>query len=150
MKFTEEDVPPPGFGLETVTEIVPPVATSEERTPTARVVELEYPVGRGDPLKFTTDPGTKPLPVRTMSAPGGKDPIDVVDGLIAVNFGAGFEAGPTGNFTEGDATPGVLVCTAMLLSDSDARLSEPIVAVSCVTGDPTAVVFNAVPLNAIT
>ena len=46
------------------------------------------------------------------------------------DFGVGFEAGPTGNFIEGEATPGVPVWTATLASDADARSSDAIVAVS--------------------
>ena len=140
-KLTAADVPPPGFGLVTVTAIVPPVATSELITPTASTVELEYPVGRGEPLKFTTDPGTNPLPVSTKSEPGGGVPIFVVFGAMEVSLGTGFVAGPTGSLTDGEARPGVLVCTAISASDSVAKSSAGIVAVSA-RGEPPDVVFS--------
>ena len=51
-----------------------------------------------------------------------------------------------GNFTEGEATSGVLVCTAMLARLAMLKFWEPIVAVSAVTGVPTGVVVRVVPL----
>ena len=102
----------------------------------------------GEPLNSTVEPGTKLDPVRSKNPPGGMVQGVVVPGVIEASLGPGFDAGPTGRPTDGDAIPGVVVCTAMLAREVALKFSAPIVAVS-MTGVPDAVVVNCVPLNVI-
>jgi hypothetical protein len=57
------EVPPPGDGLETVTDRLVPVATSDAGICAVNWVLLTKVAVRFAPLTCTTEPGMKPLPV---------------------------------------------------------------------------------------
>jgi hypothetical protein len=68
-KKTVFDRPPPGPGLETVTEAVPAVAMSEAATATVNCEPLTKVVGLELPFQFTTEPETKPVPLTVSVKP---------------------------------------------------------------------------------
>jgi len=81
------DVPPPGAGLVTVTVAVPAVAISAAVIAAVNFVALTKVVVLAAPLNFTTDVGTKPVPltVRVKAAP----PAVALAGDREVAVGAG-------------------------------------------------------------
>ena len=74
-KKTTFDVPPPGPGLTTVTELVPAVAMSAASMVAFSCDVLAKVVARALPFHFTTEPETKPVPftVRVNVGPPGAD-----------------------------------------------------------------------------
>ncbi len=62
MKVRALEVPPPGAGLNTVTEAVPAVAMSAAVIDALNWVEETYVVVRFDPFQRTTELDLKPLP----------------------------------------------------------------------------------------
>jgi hypothetical protein len=87
VKVRELDVPPPGAGLNTVTEAVPATAMSAAVIIAVNRVEETKVVVRFAPFHRTIEPATKllPLTVRTKSVP----PAIVDVGLKLEFFGAG-------------------------------------------------------------
>jgi len=81
------DVPPPGAGFVTVTVAVPAVAISAAVIAAVNCVALTNVVVLAAPLNFTTDVGTKPVPltVRVKAAP----PAVALAGDREVAVGAG-------------------------------------------------------------
>jgi hypothetical protein len=61
--------PPPELGLTTVTEAVPGLATSEERTAAFSWDSLTNVVARALPFHFTTEPETNPEPLTVKMNP---------------------------------------------------------------------------------
>jgi hypothetical protein len=67
------DIPPPGPGLNTVTEATPRFATSDERIAASRRELLTNVVARALPFQITVAPETKPVPftIKVNPAPPG-------------------------------------------------------------------------------
>jgi hypothetical protein len=87
VKVLALDVPPPGVGLNTITEAVPAVAMSAVVIAAVNCVEVTNDVIRSAPFHFTTEPLMKPLPVTVSVNPA---PPAVVDaGLRPVVAGTG-------------------------------------------------------------
>ena len=84
------EVPPPGAGLNTVTEAVPAVAMSAAVIAAVNWVADRYVVVRLDPFHCTTEPLTKllPLTVRVKAEPPGAAEV----GLMLVVAGTGLVA----------------------------------------------------------
>src|SRR6266478_861477 len=85
------DAPPPGAGFVTVTLTVPPVAISAAGIAAVTCVALTNAVVFAAPLKFTTAPLTKPVPLRVSvnAAPPavalvGESVVMTGDGLVPV------------------------------------------------------------------
>ena len=88
VKVSEFDVPPPGVGFTTVTETVPPAATSDARIVAVKVVLEMKLVVRLKPPHSTCDDEMKPVPVSVSVKPELPAAVDV--GEIAVSTGVGF------------------------------------------------------------
>lgn len=88
VKVADAEVPPPGAGFVTVTLIVPPVAISAARMAAVSCVALTNAVVFAAPLKFTTAPLTKPVPL-TVSV-NAAPPAVALAGDSDVMTGAGF------------------------------------------------------------
>src|SRR4030095_14014808 len=91
-KKTTFEVPPPGLGLNTVTEAVLAVAMSEAKMLAVNCELLTKVVVRSLPFQFTTEPGTKPVPftIRLNSGPPGATASGTSGWLIS---GTGFGSG---------------------------------------------------------
>ena len=87
VKLWEFDVPPPGVGVNTVTEAVPAAAMSLAGMAAASPVEDTYDVVRSAPFHLTTEPVMKLLPVTVSVNPAPPAVIDV--GLMPVVAGTG-------------------------------------------------------------
>src|SRR6266436_634172 len=88
VKFVGADVPPPGAAFVTVTGKVPPAAMSAAAIAAVTCVALTNAVVFAAPLKFTTAPLTKPVPL-TVSV-NGAPPAVALAGDSDVMAGAGF------------------------------------------------------------
>src|SRR5437667_9740551 len=86
----EFDVPPPGAGVNTVTEAVPCVAMSEAEIAAWSCVALPNVVVRSAPFQRTTDGPMKLLPVAV--SVNGAPPATAVPGDRDVSVGLGFGA----------------------------------------------------------
>ena len=84
------EVPPPGVGLNTVTEAVPEAARSLAGILAVSWVALTKVVVRLPPFHRTVEVGTKPLPVTVRVKAG--PPLTAPLGESDVRTGAGFEA----------------------------------------------------------
>jgi hypothetical protein len=123
-KKATNEVPPPGGGLETVTETVVAVAISDAGTTAVNWELLTNVVASTLPFQCTTDPGTKlvPLTVSVNCAPPG----------AAL-------AGTSGQLTKGT---GLGLCAASLSAQAAIKTSampkaaQPIVLVVCVQSGP--------------
>jgi hypothetical protein len=87
VKVAAFDVPPPGVGLNTVTDALPIVATSEAEIGALSDVELPNVVVRLEPSQRMTAPGTKPVPVTVKVKPA--EPAAALLGFSAVMAGVG-------------------------------------------------------------
>lgn len=86
-----DHTPPPGVGFTTETERNAADATSTPRIAAVSCVLLTKVVARLEPFTWTTDAGTKLLPVRVIVNP--PLPAITVSGERLVSFGAGFGPG---------------------------------------------------------
>lgn len=124
------DVPPPGGGLNTVTETDATTAISVLEIAAWTWVELTYVVFRPAPFHWTTEQGTKPVPVMLNVNPAS--PAVAVEGDSDVMAGTGSE--PEGaeivKATEFDATAKFVTVT--FAGPTDAISAAEINAVSCV------------------
>src|SRR5207249_4118769 len=142
MNVRAADVPPPGAGLNTVTEAVPGVATSTAGMAAVSCVALTNVVVRGAPFQRTSEPVTKLLPVtvRVKAAPpavalAGASPLTTGTGLAAIVNVWALEVPP----------PGSGVKTVTEAVPTAARSAAGMAAVSCVP--LTNVVVRAVPFQ---
>jgi len=136
------EVPPPGAGFATVTNIGPTVAISVARIDAVTCVALTNVVVLAVPLKFTTELLTKlvPFTVSENAAPpavalGGMSVVTVGTGSFTVKFTAGVEVPP----------PGAGFVTVTGFVPAVAMSAARIDAVTCVA--LTNVVVLAVPLK---
>jgi len=95
VNFTAAEVPPPGFGLNTVTDGVPAVARSDLVMLAWSTVRLTNVVVRVAPFQRTTDVGTKPVPLTVSVSAALPVVAPVGDRLPTV----GTELGPRGRST---------------------------------------------------
>jgi hypothetical protein len=103
------DVPPPGVGVNTVTDVVPAVAISAAVIWAVSCVWLTNVVGRLLPFQRTTDVMAKLLPVAV--SVNATPPAVVLVGLIELSVGAGFVAVMLNVFAADVPPPGVGVNT---------------------------------------
>ena len=106
LKVCEDDVPPTGVGLNTVTEAVPDEVRSPIGTVAVSDVALTSVVVSAEPFHFTTEPLTKfvPVTVRVNAAPPtlaevGEMDVSVGTGLLIENRN-GFDCPPPGEGLE--------------------------------------------------
>ena len=88
------EVPPPGEGVNTVTEAVPAAARSALVMAARSCVALTTVVGRAEPFQRATDEAVNPLPVTVRVKPAL--PAAAPDGAIPVICGAGGTGWPAG------------------------------------------------------
>jgi hypothetical protein len=138
------DVPPPGAGLTTVTESVPPAAISAAGTVAVICVALTTVVTRGTPFQSTTVPVTKPLPVTVSVKPAVPaiadvcdDPVNTGTALLTVNVAA-----------EDAPPPGVALKSVTESVPAVARSASGTVAVTSV--ELTNAVASATPFHCTT
>jgi hypothetical protein len=83
------DMPPPGVGLNTVTDAVPTAAISAAKIDAVNCVAETYVVARFEPFHLTTDPFTKLLPftVNVNALPPAGDEVGLR--LVATGTGLG-------------------------------------------------------------
>jgi hypothetical protein len=130
VKSNAFDVPPPGAGLTTFTDAVPPAATSAELIAAVTSVPLTKVVVRVEPFHSTTAPGTNWLPViMSVKAPlpettlaGESDPATGA-GLSIVNAVAPEVPPPgAGVITVTFAVPGLAISAAVMEAVSELAL----------------------------
>jgi hypothetical protein len=129
------DVPPPGPGLLTVTEVVPGFAMSAALIVALILVALENVVVRDEPFQFTTEVETKFVPV-TVSVnaappwlvPAGDSLVTVGTGLLMVNvFDADVPPPGLGLLTVMDAVPALLRTLDGTVAVSEVLLTNVVV-----------------------
>jgi hypothetical protein len=86
-KLTAAEVPPPGVGMNTVTEALPTAAMSPAGTVAVRLVALTSVVASAAPFQSTTAPVTKLVPVTVSVKPALPSIAEV--GKIDVSVGTG-------------------------------------------------------------
>lgn len=138
VKDAAEEVPPPGAGFVTVTFLTPPVAMSPAAIDAANCEALLNVVVLAAPLKFTTDPETKPEPftVRVNAEPpeialvGAIDVIPTI-GLLIVNCKLGLVPPPgVGLVTATFAVPAVAMSAAAMAAVNWVALLKVVVFVA--------------------
>src|SRR5262245_34062483 len=95
VNFTAVEAPPPGVGLNTVTDGAPAVARSDLAMLAWRTVRLTNVVVRVAPFQRTTDVGTKPVPLTVIVSAALPVVAPVGDKLVIVGVGLG----PSGRST---------------------------------------------------
>jgi hypothetical protein len=129
------DVPPPGAGVNTVTDAVPAVAMSAAEIAAWSCVALTKAVVRADPFQRTTEVATKLLPVtvRVKLAPPairllGESALVPGKGLLTVNVRAPDVPPPgAGVNTVTDAVPAVAMSLARMAAVSWVLLTNVVV-----------------------
>jgi hypothetical protein len=87
VKIFEDDVPPPGVGLNTVMEAVPDVVISEAGIDAVNCVAETKVVVRLDPFQRTTEPATNPVPLTVSMNDGPREMVAVGFRLVIVGAG---------------------------------------------------------------
>jgi hypothetical protein len=129
-KVSAPDVPPPGVGLKTVTDLVPVVAMSAAVIAAVNCVAETYVVVRSAPFHLTTDPLTKLLPFTVSVNP--EPPTAAEDGDKLVRTGTGLPVVMVNVSAPDVPPPGVGLNTLTVLVPAVAMSDAGIAAVNCV------------------
>ena len=89
------EVPPPGTGLNTVMSNIPAVVKLLDEIVAVSCVLLMKDVVRFEPLKLTTDPDMKFVPITVMVKP--ESPTVLLVGEMLIKVGMGLSTGRTVN-----------------------------------------------------
>ena len=135
-KLCPVDVPPPGVGLNTVTEAVPAEAMSAAGTEAVSEVALPNVVVRAVPFHFTTEVLTKLVPVSVSvnvappaSPEAGAIEVKVGEGLLIVKVGVVSEFPPPGPglFAPTATVPPVAMSDAGTVAVNEVELTNVVV-----------------------